>query len=149
MPRGGAPAGGGAPPPAGGGGAPAGSQIRWGLGRWVELGGHEPKPRWNPRLVAGGLIVLLAVSALAVRLVQLQVGEHQQLAAMGIQTRVHRVVVEADRGVVYDRHGLQLAINSPAWALRIVPAALPRDTGSRQAELARVARLSGVSQPVL
>ena len=115
----------------------------------MELGGQAPKPRWNPRLVAGGLIVLLAVSALAVRLVQLQVGEYQQLAAMGVQTRVHRVVVEADRGVVYDRHGVQLVVNAPAWALRVVPAALPRDTAARQSELARVALLSGVPEPVL
>jgi penicillin-binding protein 2 len=115
----------------------------------VELGGHEPRPRWNPRLVAGGLVVLLTVSALGVRLVQLQVGEHQQLSAMGVQTRVHRVVVEADRGVIYDRHGVQLALNAPAWALRIVPAALPRDAGARQAELARVAQLTGVSAPAL
>ena len=99
--------------------------------------------------MAGGLIVLLAVSALAVRLVQLQVGQHGRLAAMGVETRVHRLVLEADRGVVYDRHGLQLAGNAPAWALRVLPAALPADAVRRQAELAEVARVSGVAEPTL
>jgi penicillin-binding protein 2 len=118
-------------------------------GRWVELGGQEPRPRWNPRLIAAGLIALLALSALCVRLVQLQVGQHQALSAMGVQTRVHRIVVEADRGVVYDRHGAQLAINVPSWSLGIIPAALPLDAGARQAELARVAQLAGLSEPVI
>ncbi|HEX6350315.1 MAG TPA: penicillin-binding protein 2 [Candidatus Dormibacteraeota bacterium] len=107
------------------------------------------RPAWNARLIAGGLIALLAVSALAVRLVQLQVGEHQRLAAAGVETRVHRVVLEADRGVVYDRHGVQLAGNSPAWQLSMLPAALPADAVLRQAELAQVARLSGVPEPSL
>ncbi len=99
--------------------------------------------------MAAGLVVILALSALAVRLVQLQVGQHQQLAAMGVQTRVHRVVLEADRGVIYDRHGALLAGNSPTWALSMLPAALPADAVRRQSELAEVSRLSTVAEPAL
>ncbi|MEP7104633.1 MAG: penicillin-binding protein 2 [Chloroflexota bacterium] len=120
-----------------------------GIPRWVELAGQEPRPRWNPRLVASGLIALLAVSAIGLRLVQLQVGEHRALSAMGVETRVHRVVVEADRGVIFDRHGAQLAINLPSWSLRVVPAALPIDARARQAELARVSQLVAVPEPML
>lgn len=93
--------------------------------------------------------MLLVVSTLTVRLVQLQIGQHQQLAAAGVETRVHRVVLEADRGVVYDRHGVQLAGNAPAWALSMLPAALPANAVARQSELAQVARLAGVAEPSL
>lgn len=117
--------------------------------RTVALGGRDPRPRWTPRLLAFCLAVLLAVGALGMRLFALQVGMHQELASMAAQTRERHLVLEADRGIIYDRHGRQLVVNQPAWALQLIPAALPADARSRTAELARVARLAGIEETAL
>lgn len=117
--------------------------------RTVHLGGLEPRPRWSRRLVAFGLVVVIAVGALGLRLFALQVAQHQQLSAMGAETRQRTVVLEAPRGIIYDRHGRQLVVNRPAWALQLVPAALPVDARDRAAELAEVARLASLPEPKL
>jgi penicillin-binding protein 2 len=112
-------------------------------GRWVELGGATPKPRWSSRLIAAAALVVLLVGGLAVKLGQLQVSEGSFLAGLARANTVHRVVLEADRGIIYDRHGEPLVANSPVWDLEVVPAALPRDAGSRAKELAQLARITG------
>ncbi len=116
-----------------------------GAGRWVDLGGSSPRPGWSPRLLGFVLLFSLATGLLGGRLVQLQVGQGSRLAAAGDGNRVHREVLEAERGIIYDRHGTQLAINRPAWSLLVVPAELPLDAGRRQAELERLAQLAGRS----
>jgi penicillin-binding protein 2 len=100
----------------------------------------------NGRLVAFSLCVVLAAGGMTARLFALQVLDHQQLSRQGIETRVRRDSVPADRGIIYDRHGAQLVVNRPVWSLQIVPAALPGDARVRQAELALVAGLAGVSE---
>ena len=86
---------------------------------------------------------------LTLRLAQLQVGQSSRLTAVAQGNRVHRLLQEAERGVIYDRHGVQLVSNRPAWALSLVPAALPADSRRRQSELAEVAALSGRPEPEL
>src|SRR5207237_5841319 len=53
------------------------------------------------------------------------------------------------RGVIYDRHGVQLVVNQPAWSLAVTTIALPSDRHQRAAELARLAPLAGMTQPEL
>ncbi len=110
------------------------------------LAGIEPRPRWSSRMVAFALAGLIAVGALGLRLFTLQVAEHSRLVAAGVETRVRPVVLEADRGIIYDRHGAQLVVNQPAFALQVIPAALPANATRRQAELAEVARLAGIAE---
>ncbi len=112
-------------------------------GRWVNLSGVEPKPRWSSRLIAFVLIVAVSVSLLGVKLFQLQVGQGSRLAALALDNRVHRQLLYADRGIIYDRHGVQLALNQPAWSLRVVPAGLPATAAARAEVLRQVALLSG------
>ena len=66
---------------------------------------------------------------------------------MGHDNRVHRILQEAERGVIYDRHGVQLVTNRAAWALSVIPAALPSDARERQTELFQAASLSGRPEP--
>jgi penicillin-binding protein 2 len=115
------------------------------LGRWVELGGLEPRARWSARLLAFAVLVVAAVLVLVSRLFQLQVEDGHHLAALAQQSRVHRVVLRANRGIIYDRHGQQLVINSPAWTLELIPYELPVAEGQRNAELAWVAQVAGKS----
>jgi penicillin-binding protein 2 len=113
------------------------------LGRWVDLGGLEPRARWSARLLAFAFLVVAAVVVLVSRLFQLQVEDGRHLAALATLSRVHKVVLRANRGIVYDRHGQQLVINRPAWTLEILPYELPVAEGQRSAELAWVAKLAG------
>jgi len=112
----------------------------------IELGGGAPKARWSMRLVAAASLAVLVIGGLAVKLAQLQVTEGAQLAGMARANTVHRVVLEADRGVIYDRHGVALVANSPVWNLEIIPAALPNDARARAAELADLARITGLQE---
>lgn len=115
------------------------------LGRWVDLGGLEPRARWTPRLLAFGVLVVGAIVILVGRLFQLQVEDGRHLAAVATAQRVHRVVVPAQRGIIYDRHGQQLVVNRPAWTLELIPYELPVSQGQLDAELAWLAKL--VNQP--
>jgi penicillin-binding protein 2 len=115
----------------------------------IELGGAAPKARWSMRLVAAASLAVLVIGGLAVKLAQLQVTEGAQLAGMARANTVHRVVLEADRGVIYDRHGVALVANSPVWNLEIIPAALPNDARARAAELADLARITGLQEAEL
>jgi penicillin-binding protein 2 len=91
----------------------------------------------------------LLTGVLEARLAQLQVAQGGHLSALAEQNRVHRLVLEADRGIIYDRHGLQLVVNQASWKLELVPAALPVDAGRRAIEISTVARLGGIAEPQL
>ena len=114
----------------------------WGL-RSVELGGIAPRPRWSARMVAAAGVVLIMVGVLAVKLAQLQVYDSMALAGLARANTVHRVVLQADRGIIYDRHGAPLVQNTPVWNLQIVPGDLPVDARQRGSELAAIATLTG------
>jgi len=112
-------------------------------GRWLELGGVAPRPRWSARMVAAAMFVVLIVGVLAVKLAQLQIYDSPTLAGLARANTMHRVVLEADRGIIYDRHGVALVQNIPVSDLQFVPGDLPADARERAAELATLATLSG------
>ena len=118
-------------------------------GRHIVLAGALSRPRWSLRLAVAGLVAVLALSALAIELAQLQVTDGANLAALGRENSVHRVVLEADRGIIYDRHGAALVENAPAWNLEVIPAALPLTTNARNAEIGELASLTGMSPVAL
>lgn len=115
----------------------------------VELAAVTPKASWSRRLVAAGCMALLMIGALAVKLAELQVTDGARLAGLARSNTVRRVVLEADRGIIYDRHGVPLVANNPIWALQVVPAGLPADASARAGELAELARITGVPEPQL
>ncbi|HEV2035875.1 MAG TPA: penicillin-binding protein 2 [Candidatus Dormibacteraeota bacterium] len=118
-------------------------------GRWVELGGATPKPRWSARLIAMATLVVLVVAGLAIKLAQLQVSEGSWLAGLARANTIHRIVLQAERGIIYDRHGEALVENTPVWNVEVVPAALPADAHARASELAELARITGVPEAQL
>jgi penicillin-binding protein 2 len=115
----------------------------------IELGGVTPKARWSWRLIAAALMAVLMVGGLAVKLAQLQVTDGAALAGMARANTVHRIALEADRGIIYDRHGAALVANSPVWNLNVTPAALPLDARGRTKELSELARITGVPEEKL
>ena len=76
---------------------------------------------FSSRAVIAGLLVLLALAALVMRLVQLQVIEHDHFTTLSKDNRVKLVPLPPTRGLIYDRNGLLLAQNRPAYSLEMVP----------------------------
>src|SRR5439155_124092 len=83
---------------------------------------------------------------LAVKLAQLQVTDGSRLAAMAQANTIRHLVLEADRGIIYDRHGAPLVENSPVWSLVVVPAGLTPAARDRAEELVLLARLTGLEE---
>jgi penicillin-binding protein 2 len=101
------------------------------------------------RLLAAASIGVLSIGVLAVKLAELQVRDGARLAGLARANTVHRVVLEADRGIIYDRHGAPLVENSPVWNLLVVPAAMPLEATASASELAELARITGVEEAKL
>ncbi len=95
-------------------------------------------------MVAAAVMVVLVVGLLALKLAELQVYDSRALAGVARANTVHRIVLEADRGVIYDRHGVPLVQNTPIWALQVVPGDMPADSRARASELAALATLAGL-----
>ena len=118
-------------------------------GPLISLAGAVPRPRWSFRLMTAGALSLVALGFLAVELAEVQVAQGPSLAALARENSVHRVVLEAERGIIYDRHGVPLVQNAPAWNIEVVPVALPATAAARADEIAELARLAGVDAGVL
>ncbi len=94
-------------------------------------------------MVASAAIAVLMIGVLGLKLTQLQMFDTATLAGLARSNTIHRVVLEADRGIIYDRHGVPLVQNTPVWNLQVVPADLPTDWRDRATELATLATLTG------
>jgi penicillin-binding protein 2 len=78
------------------------------------------------------------------RLFVLQVIQRDAWAAQAFENRVSRVSDPAPRGIIYDRRGVALALNVPAFNVVVTPANLP-DSQARVEEMYnRLAELLGV-----
>lgn len=94
------------------------------------------------RLRAVAFLLVVAFAALAARLYDLQIVQGAYYRELAEQNRLMRLPVAAERGVIYDRYGTLLARNAPGFAVKVLPADLPR---SRQEEVARrLAELLGM-----
>jgi len=106
--------------------------------------GRRPIPRadqlfMSRRMFLARGAVVGAFSVLAGRLgfMQLHEGERFQVAAVNNQRRY--VIENPTRGMVFDRAGRELAVNTRAWEVRINPDTLPTtDTPAGAAARARV-----------
>ena len=77
--------------------------------------------RFRQRLLAVGVVVVLAFIGLFVRLVHLQVVRHDELMARAERNRTAIVPVAPTRGHILDRNGVVLASNYSAYTLEITP----------------------------
>lgn len=78
------------------------------------------------------LIVLLGL--LMGRLYQLQVRQHETLAAQADANRLRTIEIPASRGLIFDRNGELLARNRPSYQLAVVPEELPDDDLDTEAD---------------
>jgi hypothetical protein len=75
--------------------------------------------RFQGRLLAAALFVLLAFALLTARLVHLQIFRHEELATRAEANRIAVVPIVPNRGLIVDRHGVVLATNYSAYTLEI------------------------------
>jgi penicillin-binding protein 2 len=99
--------------------------------------------RSRGRFVAFGLAAAVLFVALSGRLFQLQVVSGEDLARRAAADRTVEVGLPAPRGLVFDRAGRPVAVNTPSWTVHVRPADLP--ASGRARILSRVAELAATS----
>jgi penicillin-binding protein 2 len=101
------------------------------------------------RFVAATVAAVLLFGLLAGRLFQLQIVEGARYAAQAVAARTIEMPIRSSRGLIFDREGRPIAVNTPSWTLYARLADLPADGPARSLVLARAASLSGVGLSAL
>jgi penicillin-binding protein 2 len=80
---------------------------------------------FRQRAIAGFALILLGLLALVGRYAFLQVLHHDEFATRSEANRVKPRAIPPARGLIYDRNGVLLADNVPAFRLEVVPEQVP------------------------
>lgn len=73
------------------------------------------------RAIVAGLLVIVSLLVLGGRLAQLQIIEHKHFTTLSKDNRVKLIPLPPTRGLIYDRNGILLARNRPAYSLELIP----------------------------
>jgi penicillin-binding protein 2 len=73
------------------------------------------------RAIVSGILVLLLLALLLGRMFYLQVMSHEHFITLSKDNRVKLQPLPPTRGLIYDRNGVNLAQNLPAYSLEITP----------------------------
>jgi penicillin-binding protein 2 len=77
------------------------------------------------RALAGFVLILLGLCTLVVRYHYLQVQRHDEFALRSENNRIRPRAIPPARGLIFDRNGVLLADNVPAFRLEVVPERVP------------------------
>ncbi|MCS7259923.1 MAG: penicillin-binding protein 2 [Anaerolineae bacterium] len=91
------------------------------------------------RLFLFGALVGLVFLVLVFQTWYLQAVRGEEYRMLADQNRFREVILEAPRGVMYDRNGSLLVRNRPTYNLVVIPAYLPEERTARMRVLARLA----------
>ncbi len=100
-------------------------------------------PTW--RLVAFVAFILLALTMLIARLIQIQLLDGERYRASAQANQIRLIPVAAPRGMIYDRHGRILVRSRPSFVVAIIPSQMNDPNG----ELATLARTLGGNEETL
>ncbi len=106
--------------------------------------------RPNARLMVVGIVLVLAWTAIGYRLTVVQGARAEEFAARGLDQRLQRLTLAADRGTIFDRDGRELAVTvdsisvyanprevaDPVEAARVIAPLLGREVRSVTDDLA-------------
>lgn len=76
---------------------------------------------FHSRVAVALVITVALLLAIALRLAYLQVVSHARFSTLADENRVNIISLPPTRGLIYDRKGVLLAQNLPAFSLEIVP----------------------------
>ena len=76
---------------------------------------------FRSRAVFAGLVCVLIVITLAIRLMYLQIVNHELFSTLSLNNRLQLKAIAPTRGLIYDRNGVVLAENRPIYLLEITP----------------------------
>ena len=93
------------------------------------------------RALAGFALIVLGLLGLVARYATLQVKRYDEFAARSENNRVKPIPIPPARGLIYDRNGVLLANNVPAFRLEVVPEQVA-DMKAMLEQLGRVIPLS-------
>src|SRR6185437_10783425 len=82
---------------------------------------HGEASRFGVRALVGFALIVLALAVLGGRFFLLQVSRHAEFSTRAQTNRVHLRHLPPPRGLIYDRNGVLLADNVPAFRLDVVP----------------------------
>ena len=94
------------------------------------------------RALAGFALILLGLAGLVARYVFLQVERYDEFATRSQNNRVKPIPIAPARGLIYDRNGVLLANNVPAFRLEVVP----EQVDDMQAMLAQLGQVIPLGQ---
>jgi penicillin-binding protein 2 len=87
----------------------------------VRLKDHWAEQRlFGRRVLAAVVVILLLVGALVARLYYLQVLRHDYFSDLSQGNRIRIEPLPPSRGLIFDRNGVPLALNRPAYQLELV-----------------------------
>ena len=98
-------------------------------------------PFQGSRLVFFSMVMLCSFIVLIVRLYEFQFTRLEAFEAAARENAVQSVPLPSTRGIIYDRYGVPLALNAPAFNVAVTPAYVPDD---EEALLRMLNRLSAL-----
>ena len=99
-------------------------------------------PTWRLVIVYG--VMAVAIGAILLRLMGLQVVESEAWTAQSVDNYTFEIRDPAQRGIIYDRNGYVLARNVASYNVVITPAGLPDDDADIQRIYRELSDLTGV-----
>ncbi|WPL19924.1 Sporulation-specific penicillin-binding protein [Thiorhodovibrio winogradskyi] len=97
------------------------------------------------RIVLAGVLVILCLAAVVARLVYLQIYNSDHYRTLSEDNRVRVEPLPPMRGLIYDRNGVLLADNVPAYSLQIIPGQVADLAGTIKA-LSRIIPISDLDR---
>lgn len=80
---------------------------------------------FRQRALVGFVLILIGLSAMVSRYVYLQINRHDEFVTRSDNNRVKPRAIPPARGLIFDRNGVLLADNVPAFRLEVVPEQVP------------------------
>ncbi len=101
-----------------------------------------PFQGWRLTFFQGVVIAVFLV--FSIRLYELQVVRSDEYRLYADDNRLNERLLAAPRGAIFDRYGVPLAVNVPAYNVTVVPAAVPSSVDAALAVYNRLSALVGV-----